>query len=124
MWRKSSYSNPSGNCPEWQAVSGTVQLHDSKEKDVPAGERVVLTFTQDEWQDGNGVRFITYGSIMDISPAMRRLALMRVTLDRDLDPTQTWYEVTKDGQSLYFLQSEKDAWEKGVVAGEMTPAAA
>jgi Domain of unknown function (DUF397) len=121
MWQKSSFSNPSGNCVESsQRPDGTVFLRDSKEKNVA----IHLTYTQREWQDGAGVQFQPIGTIMDVTPVMRRMHLMQTVMSRSGDITQPWYTVQKDGTSLYFTQSEKDAWEKGVAAGKMTPAAA
>ena len=43
-WRKSSYSNPSGNCVETAAVPGGVAVRDSKDPDGPQ-----LAFTPAAW---------------------------------------------------------------------------
>jgi len=43
-WRKSSYSNPSGNCLEAAERAGGVALRDSRFPDGPA-----LVFTQATW---------------------------------------------------------------------------
>ena len=43
-WRKSSYSNPSGNCLEAAMVSGGVAVRNSRFPDGPA-----LVFTGAEW---------------------------------------------------------------------------
>ena len=45
VWRKSSYSNPSGNCVETARLpSGRMAVRDSKRPDGP-----VLIFTGTEW---------------------------------------------------------------------------
>jgi hypothetical protein len=43
-WRKSSYSNPSGNCVEAAELAGGVALRDSRSPDGPA-----LVFTEATW---------------------------------------------------------------------------
>jgi hypothetical protein len=43
-WRKSSYSNPSGNCVEAAELEGGVALRDSRFADGPA-----LAFTSAAW---------------------------------------------------------------------------
>jgi hypothetical protein len=43
-WRKSSYSNPSGNCLEAAELAGGVALRDSRSPDGPA-----LVFTGATW---------------------------------------------------------------------------
>ena len=43
-WRKSSYSNPSGNCLEAAELDGGVALRDSRFPDGPA-----LVFTRATW---------------------------------------------------------------------------
>lgn len=43
-WRKSSYSNPSGNCLEAAELAGGVALRDSRFPDGPA-----LVFTNATW---------------------------------------------------------------------------
>jgi hypothetical protein len=43
-WRKSSYSNPSGNCVEASELGGGVALRDSRFPDGPA-----LAFTSADW---------------------------------------------------------------------------
>ena len=43
-WRKSSYSNPSGNCVEAAGLAGGVGLRDSRSPDGPA-----LAFTSASW---------------------------------------------------------------------------
>jgi hypothetical protein len=43
-WRKSSYSNPSGNCVEAADLAGGVALRDSRFPDGPA-----LVFTSGTW---------------------------------------------------------------------------
>ena len=43
-WRKSSYSNPSGNCLEAAELAGGVALRDSRFPDGPA-----LVFTDATW---------------------------------------------------------------------------
>jgi hypothetical protein len=43
-WRKSSYSNPSGNCVEAAGLAGGVALRDSRSPDGPA-----LVFTSATW---------------------------------------------------------------------------
>jgi hypothetical protein len=43
-WRKSSYSNPSGNCVEAADLLGGVALRDSRSPDGPA-----LVFTSATW---------------------------------------------------------------------------
>ena len=43
-WRKSSYSNPSGNCLEAAELAGGVALRDSRFPDGPA-----LVFTSAMW---------------------------------------------------------------------------
>jgi hypothetical protein len=43
-WRKSSYSNPSGNCLEAAGLAGGVALRDSRFPDGPA-----LVFTHATW---------------------------------------------------------------------------
>jgi hypothetical protein len=43
-WRKSSYSNPSGNCVEAAELGGGVALRDSRFPDGPA-----LAFTSAAW---------------------------------------------------------------------------
>jgi Domain of unknown function (DUF397) len=43
-WRKSSYSNPSGNCLEAAELAGGVALRDSRSPDGPA-----LVFTSATW---------------------------------------------------------------------------
>lgn len=43
-WRKSSYSNPSGNCVEAAELGGGVALRDSRFPDGPA-----LVFTSASW---------------------------------------------------------------------------
>jgi uncharacterized protein DUF397 len=43
-WRKSTYSNPSGNCLEAAELAGGVALRDSRFPDGPA-----LVFTQATW---------------------------------------------------------------------------
>lgn len=43
-WRKSSYSNPSGNCVEAATLAGGVALRDSRLPDGPA-----LAFTSAAW---------------------------------------------------------------------------
>jgi hypothetical protein len=43
-WRKSSYSNPSGNCVEAAALAGGVALRDSRFPDGPA-----LVFPSARW---------------------------------------------------------------------------
>jgi len=43
-WRKSSYSNPSGNCVEAAELDGGVTLRDSRLPDGPA-----LAFTSASW---------------------------------------------------------------------------
>jgi hypothetical protein len=43
-WRKSSYSNPSGNCLEAAELAGGVALRDSRSPDGPA-----LAFTKATW---------------------------------------------------------------------------
>ena len=43
-WRKSSYSNPSGNCVEAAELVGSVALRDSRFPDGPA-----LVFTSATW---------------------------------------------------------------------------
>ena len=43
-WRKSSYSNPSGNCLEAAELAGGVALRDSRFPDGPA-----LVFTSARW---------------------------------------------------------------------------
>jgi len=44
MWRKSSFSNPSGNCVEAAAVANGVAVRNSRFPDGPA-----LVFTEAEW---------------------------------------------------------------------------
>jgi hypothetical protein len=44
VWRKSSYSNPSGNCVEAAEVPGGVAMRNSRFPDGPA-----LVFTGAEW---------------------------------------------------------------------------
>jgi Domain of unknown function (DUF397) len=43
-WRKSSYSNPSGNCVEAAELAGSIALRDSRFPDGP-----VLVFTGAMW---------------------------------------------------------------------------
>jgi hypothetical protein len=43
-WRKSRYSNPSGNCVEAAGLAGGVALRDSRSPDDPA-----LVFTSATW---------------------------------------------------------------------------
>jgi hypothetical protein len=43
-WRKSSYSNPSGNCVEAAELAGGVALRDSRSPDGPR-----LVFTSAAW---------------------------------------------------------------------------
>ena len=45
-WRKSSYSNPSGNCLEAAELAGGVALRDSRFPDGPA-----LAFTRATWDE-------------------------------------------------------------------------
>ena len=45
-WRKSSYSNPSGNCLEAAELAGGVALRDSRLPDGPA-----LAFTRVTWDE-------------------------------------------------------------------------
>jgi hypothetical protein len=44
-WRKSSYSNPSGNCIETAEVPEGIAVRDSKDPDGPH-----LAFTPEAWQ--------------------------------------------------------------------------
>ena len=44
-WRKSSYSNNSGNCVEVAAADGAVGVRDSKQH----GRGAVLEFTRPQW---------------------------------------------------------------------------
>jgi hypothetical protein len=44
MWRKSSYSNPSGNCVEAAQLTESVAVRNSRFPDGPA-----LVFTGAEW---------------------------------------------------------------------------
>jgi hypothetical protein len=44
IWRKSSYSNPSGNCVEAAALANGVAVRNSRFPDGPA-----LVFTEAEW---------------------------------------------------------------------------
>ena len=44
-WRKSSYSNSSGNCVEVAAADGAVGVRDSKQH----GRGAVLEFTRPQW---------------------------------------------------------------------------
>lgn len=45
VWRKSSHSNPSGNCVEAALVGGGVAVRNSRFPDGPA-----LVFTRAEWK--------------------------------------------------------------------------
>jgi hypothetical protein len=45
IWRKSSFSNPSGNCVEAALVDGGVAVRNSRFPDGPA-----LVFTGPEWK--------------------------------------------------------------------------
>jgi Domain of unknown function (DUF397) len=122
MWRKSSFSNPSGNCLEFEWQDGVAYLRDSKEQD--AADRVVLSYDEGQWQGGEGVKFTPFAAgISGVIPAMRRLHLMQAAISRDADITGSWYCVEKDGAALYFTQAEKDAFEKAVAAGETSLAA-
>ncbi|MFO7251404.1 MAG: DUF397 domain-containing protein [Actinomycetes bacterium] len=44
-WRKSSHSNPAGNCIEVGKVPGGVAVRDGKNPDGP-----ILTFSRDAWR--------------------------------------------------------------------------
>lgn len=148
MWVKSSYSQNNGGCVEWKSPTasavnncvqrtvrttpsicqngecvelctcgvtdcGMIHVRDSKDPDG-----VILDYPQGAWDSGRAVHFLPVARSIVAEHAPQVLA---EAARRGHAPSITWYQVSPDldmGLSLWFDESEREAWLKGVEAGE------
>jgi hypothetical protein len=108
-WRKSSKSNPSGNCVEFGGCSvhgcRMVHIRDTKNPGV------VLDYPRITWSGGLSVIFelVHREDIPSGYPTLNRAS-------------DSWWKVERNGSVLYFDDEERIAFLQGAVAREFASA--
>ncbi|MFE3452420.1 DUF397 domain-containing protein [Nonomuraea sp. NPDC059194] len=106
VWRKSSFSGPTGECVEVARAADAVLVRDSKR----GAESPVLRYTGDEWQV-----YVDALAAEQLGTYCGPVILVR--FDED------WWEMWRDGAprpSLTFFDGEVAAFVAGVRNGEFT----
>jgi Domain of unknown function (DUF397) len=124
-WARSSYTQPDA-CVEAQWDRGKCQLNDCAEvrtepacglvhlRDSKDPDGTVLDYPREEWDGGNVVTFIPVSkSVVPDGLVKARDSRAQDTANRD-----QWYQVTRNGASLWFDQAEVDAFRSGVADAE------
>lgn len=143
MWVKSTYSNPSGNCPEWFTSDFTgpngncvqfgtgcssancvetemteggkfVLVRDSKENG--RADQTVMKYWADTWNGGKAVQFRRIDSQL-VPEHLRAVQAGR----KGAEATDEWYVVQRDIQRLYFDADEVAAFRRAIEEASWAP---